>query len=85
MYYRLLKELAVPFAIFFHVLAVGNNGQLKDYDKDRNMVTLILPRAKKNRITNCPPKLKELLYTHCLAFKPKVYLMEGQKEGAYCP
>jgi site-specific recombinase XerD len=57
--------------------------QLKDFDKDRNVVHIKNAKGNKDRIVNYPPKLKQLLNEYYKEYKPKNYLIEGQKSEQY--
>ncbi len=59
------------------------NLKTENIDSERNMVYIINAKGQKDRGVMFPNKLKTLLRTYYLEYKPKVYLFEGQKGGAY--
>lgn len=54
-----------------------------DIDSKRNVVIIRQAKGKKDRITPLSPKILEMLRTYYAAYKPKVWLFEGQGGGAY--
>lgn len=54
-----------------------------DIDSKRNVVIIRQAKGKKDRITPLSPKILEMLRTYYVAYKPKVWLFEGQGGGAY--
>ena len=80
-----LKHKTILSTIYALGLRVGEliNLRLSDFDKDRNIVHIKNAKGDKDRIVNYPPKLKTLLNEYYLDFKPKEFLVEGQKGGQY--
>ncbi|MBK7128006.1 MAG: tyrosine-type recombinase/integrase [Crocinitomicaceae bacterium] len=52
-----------------------------DIDSKRNLVLIKQSKGKKDRVIPLSSKILELLRDYYVAFKPKVYLFEGQNEG----
>lgn len=50
-------------------------------DSKRNIVVLKNSKGKKDRIVPLSPKILELLRDYYRAYKPKIYLFEGQETG----
>ncbi|QBZ97575.1 tyrosine-type recombinase/integrase [Flavobacterium sangjuense] len=50
-------------------------------DSKRNIVLLKNSKGKKDRIAPLSPKILNMLREYFIAYKPKVYLFEGQVEG----
>ncbi len=59
------------------------NLKIEDIDGDRNMVYIRNAKGQKDRSVMFPNRLKILLRQYYIEYNPKVYLFEGQKEGAY--
>ncbi len=59
------------------------NLKIENIDSERNMVYIINAKGQKDRGVMFPNRLKTLLRAYYLEYKPKVYLFEGQKGGAY--
>jgi site-specific recombinase XerD len=80
-----LKHRTIISTIYALGLRVGEviNLQIKDFDRDRNIVHIKMAKGKKDRIVNYPQKLKTLLNEYYLEYKPKKFLVEGQKGGQY--
>lgn len=51
-------------------------------DSKRNIVMVKNSKGKKDRIVPLSPKILEMLREYYLAFKPKIYLFEGQTNGS---
>ncbi len=57
--------------------------KIKDIDGDRNIVYILNAKGQKDRSVMFPNRLKTLLRTYYLEYKPKDYLFEGKNGGAY--
>ena len=54
------------------------NLKITDIDSNRNLVIIRQSKGKKDRITPLSGKILELLRAYFIAYKPKVWLFEGQ-------
>lgn len=54
-----------------------------DIDSKRNIVIIRQAKGKKDRITPLSAKILEMLRSYYVAYKPKVWLFEGQSGGHY--
>jgi integrase/recombinase XerD len=54
---------------------------LRDIDSHRKIVTIRQAKGRKDRIVPVSEKLIELLRAYYIAYRPKTWLFEGQKEG----
>lgn len=59
------------------------NLTFEDIDVNRKLVIIKLSKGNKDRITPLSDKVLDLLRTYYKAYKPKVYLFEGQYGGKY--
>ncbi len=59
------------------------NLKIKDIDGDRNIIYILNAKGQKDRSVMFPNRLKTLLRTYYLEYKPKDYLFEGKNGGAY--
>jgi integrase/recombinase XerD len=50
-------------------------------DSKRGLLIIKMAKGRKDRIAPLPPKMIEQLRQYWLAYKPKIWLFEGQKEG----
>jgi integrase/recombinase XerD len=57
--------------------------QIKDIDRDRNLINIVGGKGKKDRVTLLSPKLLMVLDDYLLQYKPKRFLFEGQAGEAY--
>ena len=57
--------------------------KVTDIDSKNMQVFIARAKGKKDRYANLPESLLEQLRAYFLAYKPKVYLFEGQYGGAY--
>ena len=55
--------------------------KLNDIDSKRGVLTIRQSKGKKDRITPLSDKIVTLLREYYLAYKPQVYLFEGQQKG----
>lgn len=78
-----LKHKAMLSVIYSCGLRSGELIRLKPehIDSKRNILIIKQSKGKKDRIAPLSPKTINLLRTYFTAFKPKVYLFEGAKEG----
>jgi len=79
------KHKVIISTIYALVLRVGEliNLKVQDFNKSRSVVHIRNAKGNKDRIVNYPPKLKVLLNQYYIKYKPKQYLIEGQKGGKY--
>ena len=62
------------------------NLKLEDIDFKRDTVKILNAKGKKDRDLPLPGKLKELLNLYYKQFRPRIWLIEGQKPGiSYSP
>jgi len=59
------------------------NLKIKHIDSSSMLVLVAGGKGKKDRYTNLPESILTLLRTYYKAYKPKIYLFEGQYGGAY--
>ncbi len=59
------------------------NLKIESLDSERDMIYIVNAKGQKDRSVMFPNRLKTLLRTYYLEYKPKVYLFEGQKGGIY--
>ncbi len=80
-----IKQKVMFSLIYSGGLRRGELLQLKpgDIDSKRNIVIIRQAKDKKDRIKPLSAKILEMLRTYYLAYKPKVWLFEGQGGGAY--
>lgn len=80
-----IKHRAMLTFIYSCGLRRGELLSLKivDLDKDRNLIHIVQGKGKKDRYVPYPEKLKPLLREYYTKYKPKEYLFEGEKGGAY--
>jgi len=66
-------------------LRIGEAISLKisDIDSDRMLIHVKKAKGNKDRYTLLSPVFLELLRTYYKAYKPKLYLFEGQDGGSY--
>ena len=57
--------------------------KIKHIDSNSMLVLIAGGKGKKDRYTNLPESILTLLRTYYKAYKPKIYLFEGQYGGAY--
>ena len=57
------------------------NLKFSDIDSKRNIVLLKNAKGKKDRIAPLSPKILEMLREYYIAYKPKIWLFEGQNAG----
>lgn len=57
------------------------NLKLNDIDSKRGLVIIRYAKGKKDRITPLSEKILELLRDYYIAYKPKLWLFEGQEEN----
>ncbi len=60
------------------------NLKIADIDSKRNLVIIRMAKGRKDRIVPLSDKIITILREYYLAFKPKLWLFEGQKEDKYC-
>ncbi len=79
-----LKHKAMLSLIYSCGLRCGEILRLKleDVDSKRNILLIKQSKGSKDRIAPLSDKTIEMLRTYFKAFKPKVYLFEGEKEGS---
>lgn len=62
------------------------NITFKDINRDRMTLHVYQSKGKKDRIVPLSPKILDMLEDYYKAYKPKVWMFEGQKEGTqYSP
>lgn len=54
-----------------------------DFDFDRNLISIRQSKGRKDRLVPLSGKIKKLLNDYYLEYKPKTFVFEGQKGGAY--
>jgi len=59
------------------------NLKITDIDSDRNQIRISQSKGKKDRYTLLSPKTLVLLREYFKAYKPKIYLFEGQNGEKY--
>jgi len=57
--------------------------KIVDLDRDRNLIRIVQAKGRKDRYVPFSEKLKGMLDQYFLAYKPKVYVFEGQSGGQY--
>jgi integrase/recombinase XerD len=57
--------------------------KLSDIDSKRNLVHVRQAKGRKDRVVPLSEKILEMLREYYKAFRPKLYLFEGQKGGMY--
>ena len=57
--------------------------KLVDLDEERNLIRIVQAKGRKDRYVPYSEKLKGVLREYRAEWKPKVYLFEGEKGGAY--
>ncbi|WP_447950766.1 tyrosine-type recombinase/integrase [Chryseobacterium koreense] len=67
----------------FHFLSFRQNESLVNIDSAEKLVRIEQGKGKKDRIAVLPESLLPELRDYYLAYRPKVYLFEGQDGGAY--
>lgn len=60
------------------------NLKLTDIDSKRNLVIVRMAKGRKDRIVPLSEKIVTILREYYVAFKPKLWLFEGQNEDKYC-
>jgi len=80
-----LKHRAMLSTIYSCGLRRGEMLGLKivDLDRDRNLIRIVQAKGRKDRYVPFSEKLKGMLDQYFLAYKPKVYVFEGQSGGQY--
>lgn len=80
-----LKHEALLSIIYSAGLRIGEALalQLSDIDSDRMLIHIRRAKGKKDRYTLLSVKALKVLRLYYKAYKPKVYLFEGQKGGKY--
>lgn len=57
--------------------------KMVDLDRNRNLIRIVQGKGRKDRYVPFSEKLKGMLDEYYLAYKPKVYVFEGQSGGQY--
>jgi integrase/recombinase XerD len=57
--------------------------KIMDLDRDRNLIRIVQAKGRKDRYVPFSEKLKGMLDQYFHAYKPKVYVFEGQSGGQY--
>lgn len=80
-----LKHRAMLCLIYSCGLRRGEllNLKLTDIDSKRNLVIIKMAKGRKDRIVPLSDKITVMLREYYLAFKPKTWLFEGQKDDKY--
>jgi integrase/recombinase XerD len=80
-----LKHKAMLATVYSLGLRSGELIHLKiaDFDKNRNCVFIAQAKGRKDRVVPYPDSLKPIIRAYYVAYKPKLYLFEGQKGGMY--
>lgn len=80
-----IKHRAILMVIYSAGLRISEciNLKIKDIDSSRMQIRVEQAKGKKDRYTILSEKTLLLLRTYFLAYKPKVYLFEGQTGGIY--
>ncbi|MDD2983741.1 MAG: tyrosine-type recombinase/integrase [Crocinitomicaceae bacterium] len=80
-----VKHKAILMVIYSAGLRISEciNLKIKDIDSSRMQIRVEQAKGKKDRYTILSEKTLLLLRTYFLAYKPKVYLFEGQTGGVY--
>ena len=76
-----LKHRVILTSIYSLGLRVGEllHLKLEDYDKDRKYIRIRQSKGNKDRIVPVPEKLVRLWNQYYKAYKPTIYLIEGQR------
>ena len=82
---RNLKHKTILTVIYSAGLRIGEvvNLKITDIDSDRNQIRISQSKGKKDRYTLLSPKTLILLREYFKAYKPKIYLFEGQNGEKY--
>ena len=80
-----LKHRAILMTIYSAGLRIGEsiNLRISDIDSKRMQIRIEQAKGKKDRYTLLSVKTLEVLKKYFLAYKPKVWLFEGQNGGQY--
>lgn len=80
-----LKHKAILMTIYSAGLRLGEaiNLRISDIDSKRKQIRIEQAKGKKDRYTLLSVKTLEVLKMYFLAYKPKVWLFEGQNGGQY--
>jgi integrase/recombinase XerD len=80
-----LKHRAILMTIYSAGLRIGEaiNLRISDIDSKRMQIRIEQAKGKKDRYTLLSLKTLEVLKMYFLAYKPKVWLFEGQNGGQY--
>jgi site-specific recombinase XerD len=80
-----LKHRSILVTIYSLGLRSGElrSLRIRDLDGDRSVITIYSAKGKKDRQLMFPEKLRQLLRTYYIQYRPKEYLFEGQSRDQY--